>query len=377
MGKRKLFLALTLFAAVLVAGYAAVAQKPAPTDAPPAAAVPAPPRAAVLEFLPGDLYQVEARTLERTLPLTGTLAPLTEATLKAKVAGELVEIAAREGEAVREGQVLARIDATELRARVAAREADVAAARAQLVWAQKNRATQKALLEKQFISQNAYDNVESNYRVAVAKLRAAEADLVVARKSLGDSVLVAPFSGVVAERFAKPGERIALDARVISIVDLSRLELEAAVPSSEIAKVQVGQKLEFRVDGFAERPFVGRIERINPATVAGSRSINVYAVIDNPEGLLRAGVFAQGTASLERIADGLFIPASAVRGEAGKPFVYVLVDRRVVRRRPVKIGVPDGAGWVQVLDGLAPGERIVRSNLGALHEGAAARIAGG
>lgn len=367
MRKGKALVAVALFATVLVAGYAAVAQKPAPTDAP---------RAAILEFLPGDLYTVEARTLERTLPLTGTLAPLTEATLKAKVAGELVEVTAREGEAVRQGQVLARIDPTEVRARVAAREADVAAARAQRVWAEKNRATQKALLEKQFISQNAYDNVESNYRVAVAKLRAAEADLVVARKALGDSVLVAPFSGVVAERFAKPGERIALDARVISMVDLSHLELEAPVPASEIAKVHIDQKLEFRVDGFGKRPFVGRIERINPTTVAGSRSINVYAVIDNPEGALRAGMFAQGTARLERIADGLFIPASALRDEAGQPFVYALVDGRVVRR-PVKTGAPDAGGWVQVLDGLTAGERIVRANLGALREGAAARVSGG
>lgn len=367
MGKRKFVLAIGLFAAVLVAGYAAVAQRPAPADAPPAATV--------LEFLAGDLYTVEARTLERTLPLTGTLSPLTAATLKAKVAGELVEVSAREGEAVRQGQTLARIDPTEVRARVAAREADVAAARAQRVWAEKNRATQRALLDKQFISQNAYDNVESNYRVAVAKLRAAEADLVVARKSLGDSVLVAPFSGVVAERFAMPGERIALDAKVIGIVDLSRMELEAAVPASEIAKVHVDQMLEFRVDGFGERAFVGRIERINPGTVAGSRSINVYAVIDNPEGLLRAGMFAQGTASLERVADGLFVPASAVREEAAGRFVYALADGRVVRR-PVKTGAADAAGWVQVLEGLASGERIVRANLGALREGAVARIAG-
>ena len=151
--------------------------------------------------------------------------------------------------------------------------------------------------------------------------------------------------------------------------------LEAAVPASEIARVQVGQKLEFRVDGFGERPFVGRIERINPATVAGSRSINVYAVIDNADGVLRAGMFAQGAASLERIAGALFVPASALRDEGGKRFVYALSGGRVVRR-PVKIGAPDPAGWVQVREGLAAGERIVRNNLGALREGASARVAG-
>ena len=366
MGKRKTLLAVVLFAAVLVAGYAAVAQKPsAPGRAPAAPA---------MEFLPADLYTVEPKTLERTLPVTGTLSPVTEATLKAKVAGELVEVSVREGEAVRAGQVVARIDQTEVRARVAAREADVEAARAQLVWAEKNRAMQRALLEKRFISQNAFDNVDSNYEVAAAKLRAAQAELVVARKSLGDSVLAAPFAGVVAERYAKPGERIAVDAKLLSIVDLSRLELEAAVPAAEIGQVRVGQRIEFRIDGFGDKPFVGRIGRINPTTVAGSRSINVYAVIENPDGVLRAGMFAQGAASIEKTSDALLVPASAVRNEAGGTFVYAVLDGRVARK-PVKTGVADAAGWVQVFDGLRAGERIVRNNLGALREGVAARIA--
>jgi membrane fusion protein, multidrug efflux system len=102
----------------------------------------------------------------------------------------------------------------------------------------------------------------------------------------------------------------------------------------------------------------------------------VYAVIDNPEGVLRAGMFAQGAASLEKISDGVFIPASAVRDEAGQAFVYALAAGRVARR-PVQIGAPDAAGWVQVLSGVQSGERIVRHNLGVLREGAVARPPGG
>ena len=172
-----------------VGGYAAVRGKRA--EHKPAAATP------VAEFLQNDLVIVEPGALERTLPLTGSLAPLTEATVKAKVAGELVAVNVREGENVKQGQVLAKIDLTEVEAKVAARQADVEAAKAQLVWAEKNRGTQKALLDKSFISQNAFDNIQSNYDVAAAKLRAADADLVVAQKSLGDAVLVAPFSGIV------------------------------------------------------------------------------------------------------------------------------------------------------------------------------------
>lgn len=364
---KKIQIALAAAALVALGGFAALRGKP--SDAGPAA-----PRAPELEFTPADLYLVEPARLERSLPLTGTLVPLTEATVKAKVAGELVEVPVREGQSVQRGQVLARIDPTEVQARVAAREADVAAARAQLVWAEKNRATQQALLEKRFISQNAFDNVQSNHDVAAARLRAAEADLVVARKSLGDSVLVAPFAGIVAERHAQPGERVALDAKLITVVDLARMELEAALPAAAVGQAKIGQTVAFRVDGFGEREFTGRIERINPATTAGSRSVSVYAVIDNPDGLLRKGSFAQGALLLGQAEQALLVPASAVREEAGTSYVYALVDG-VVRRKAVRIGAADAAGKVQVLEGLSSGERIVRTNLGALREGAVARLA--
>jgi membrane fusion protein (multidrug efflux system) len=198
---------------------------------------------------------------------------------------------------------------------------------------------------------------------------------VVAQKALGDSVLLAPFDGIVSLRHAQAGERVALDAKVVSVVDLSRLQLEAAVPASEIGRLQVGQPVAFRVDGFGVQSFAGRIDRISPATVSGSRSINVYAVIDNPQGVLRSGLFAQGAVSLERIEGALVVPASAVREELGRNTVYALVDG-AVRRRAVTIGPADAADRVQVLEGLAPGDRIVRANLGTLREGIAARLAG-
>ncbi len=329
----------------------------------------------VTEFLQDDLYIVAPRNLDRVLPLTGSLAPLTEATVKAKVAGELVAVTVREGESVKQGQILARIDLTEVQARVAAREADVAAAKAQLVWAEKNRGQQKALLDKAFISQSAFDNIQSNHDVAAARLRAADAELVVARKSQGDAVLVAPFSGIVSLRHAQPGERVALDAKVVSIVDLSRLQLEAPVPPAAIGQVRVGQTMNFRVEGFGEREFAGRIERINPAATAGSRSISVYAVIDNREGLLRGGMFAQGALTLSSVDGALAVPASAVREEIGQTFVYVIEDG-LVKKRNVKVGPPDAAGRVQVLEGLSAGDQIVRVNLGSLREGVTARLSG-
>ena len=365
----KLAVFTAFFAALAYGGYAAIRGKPSAPK--PAATAESP----VAEFLQDDLVIVEPAVLDRTLPLTGSLAPFNEATVKAKVAGELVAVAVREGERVKQGQVLARVDITDVQARVAARQADVEAAKAQQVWAEKNRDQQKALLDKSFISQSAFDNIQSNYDVAAAKLRAAEAELVVARKALGDAVLVAPFSGMVSYRYAQPGERVALDARVVSVVDLSRLQLEAAVLPAAIGQVRVGQPISFRVEGFGTRAFEGRIERINPSANTGSRSIAVYAVIDNRDAVLRGGMFAQGMLTLSRVENALAVPASAVRESIGQTYVYSIVDG-LVKRRNVKVGAADAAGRMQVLEGLAAGDRIVRVNLGSLREGMAARLYG-
>ncbi len=353
---------------VVLAAAAAIGVRGRAPEAQPAALLP------VLEFLPQDLYTVQPLRLERTLPITGTLVPRAEATVKARVAGELAEYSVREGEAVKQGQALGRIDAADLQSRVNARAADLQAARAQVVLAEKNRATQQALLAQRFISQNAFDSTQSGYDVALARQAAAESELALARKSLADTRLEAPLSGIVAERIAQPGERIAVDGRVLRIVDISRLELEAAVPASDIPLVRKGQRVALRVDGFGAREFAGQIERINPGTVAGARAVTVYAVIGNADGALRGGMFVQGALNLDTADAVLAIPVSAVREELGMTYVYVL-DAGVVRRKTVRTGAADAAGRVQVLSGIGAGERIVKANLGNLREGARARVA--
>lgn len=361
---------LRLVAAVLALFVAAGAGAFALSRAQPAA--PARMPEPVIEFDAADVTEIQARPLARTLPITGTLRPYAEAAVKAKVPGEIMQLTVREGDAVRAGQMIGRIDTTETSAQLAEREADREAARAQYEVASKNLETQRALLARKFISQTAFDSTQGNYQVAAAKLKAAQAGVQVAAKLMRDTALVAPMNGIVSARNAQRGERVGVDARVVTVVDVSRLELSAALPASEIAAVQVGQEIEFRVSGFDDRIFRGRIDRINPTASAGSRSIELYGVIDNRDGLLRGGMFAEGRLIVGRRDEAVVIPAAAVREERGERFVYVLDNGRVARRG-VTLGIHAG-DEVQVLSGLQAGEHVVRHNLGTLTEGAQVRI---
>lgn len=336
---------------------------------------------AVLEFGAGDLLQLAPGSIERGIPLTGTLRAREQTLVRAKLAGELVELTVREGTAVRAGQHIARIDPADFEARVREREAQRRSAEAQLEQARRTFENNRQLLEKGFISQNAFDNAQSGLQVAVANRDAALAQLAQARKALADTAVTAPMDGMVAERFAQVGEKVSPDTRIVSIVDLSRMEIEAPVPASEIARVRIGQPVSLRIEGI-EAAQTGEVLRIAPSTAAGTRSVPVYIGLDNRDPRIRAGLFAHGTLSVERRSDVLVVPTASVRDAAGRSFVY-LVAEGVLREQAVTLGLRDPAapaangstGIVEVTDGLQAGDTIVGVNLGTLRAGSRVRVA--
>jgi RND family efflux transporter MFP subunit len=340
-----------------------------PATPPPSAAV------RVMELAPMDVGEVLRGPLEQSIPLSGTLQPYARTVVKSKVAGEVRDVRVREGTTVRRGDVLAELDDTELRARVAEKRAALEAARAQLDLARKNWAMNEQLLEQKFISRNAADTVANGVEVARANMGVAEAQLELARKALSDARVVAPMSGIVAERFSLPGEKVPVDARIVSLVDLSRLELEADVPASDIGLVAVGAAVTFRIEGLPDRAFEGRVERINPTADERSRTVKVYAVLSNADGQLRGGMFAKGQLAAGTVAAATLAPIAAVREEGTDVFVYTVAGE-TVERRAVRLGVRDpGRGVVQVLEGLEPGARVLNANLGNVRPGDRVRVA--
>jgi len=325
-----------------------------------------------LEFAPGDVAVVAVQALLQGISISGSLSPVTQATVKSTVGGEVRRVLVREGEAVRQGAVLAEIDGTEARTRLEAALADQAERRARLDIAARNRDTNQGLLKQNFISQNAFDQLQSTYQASQAAVQWADAQVKLARQATADTMVRAPMAGTVARRLVNGGERVGVDAPLLQLVDLSRLELEANVPASDVARITVGQLVSFSVDGFGDRQFEGKVARINPLAEAGTRSFKLFVTVPNGDASLRGGMFAQGMVTVSQSKAVPVLPMSAVFEEAGQAYVFSVESGKLVKRA-LKLGLKDEAGGlVEVVDGVGAGTSVVRIRMNGLKAGAPA-----
>ncbi|APV49959.1 hypothetical protein BWI17_09830 [Betaproteobacteria bacterium GR16-43] len=313
----------------------------------------------VFEFAPGDLAEMRRVPLGRQIPVSGSMKPLLQATVRSKVPAEVARVHVQEGDRIVAGAPLVSLDTADLKARYDAQAAAVAEAKARLDLAKKNQANNKALLEKSFISQNAYDGVINTVQVAEANLQSAEAQATIAQRALADAQVKAPFSGVVAKRWVNVGDKVTSDMPVAHVVDLGRMELEAQIPVGEIPFVHVGQEIAFTVDGFAGRKFNGKVERVNPSVEAGSRSIMVFVTLPNADASLKGGMFANGVLATAAGTEVNVIPITAVLEEGGQSFVHVVKGGKVERRSVVVGQRSIEKGLVVVKEGLETGVPVV------------------
>ncbi len=326
------------------------------------------------ELSSSDVITVQAGDIGQALRANGTLRAIQQSSVRAKVSGEIIEVNVREGQKVSAGEVLARIDDSEYVARVKDRKAALEAGRAQATFAESTRSKSEELLQKKFISSQAYDNTKSAASVASSQVQSLEAQLTLAEKALNDTVVRAPISGWLSERAVQRGDKASVDGKLFTIVDLSRLELEALVPANEVARVAVGQVFTTSVEGFADKHFIGRVARIGAQAASGSRTVTIYIEIANPDAALKAGLFAEGTLSLGRSKARALVPITALHSEAGVNYVYA-IDANRIKRIAVEVGTrSEGDGVVDILKGLDAGMRVVAVDLGPLRDGANATV---
>lgn len=325
---------------------------------------------APLQLAADEVVRVQRRTLSLGVPVSGALRAVDSAMVKARTGGELQGLTVREGDRVKAGQEIAHIDPTEARARLRQAQQQADAAKAQVDINQRQYDNNRALVAQGFISSTALVTSQASLDSAQSNHQAALSAADVARKALDDTVLRSPISGWVAQRLAQPGERVAVDARIIEVVDLSRLELEALLTPVDSVAVRVGQKALLTVEGLAE-PVSATVARINPSAQAGSRTVPVYLRVDAAQGAtpLRQGLFVQGVLDTGR-AEMLAVPLDAVRTDKPVPYVQTLKDGRVVYAE-VKTGqraVVDGQTLVAV-QGVPEGTAIIAGRMGQLREG--------
>ena len=331
--------------------------------------------APAIELATTDLARASQIELTQILAITGSLKAVQSAVVKAKVAGELKSLLVREGDRVKAGQVIGQIDTTENQWRLRQAEDQALAAQSQLDIAQKTLDNNKALVNQGFISRNALDNSVSSASGANASLQAARAAAEIARKGVQDGTIRAPIAGLVAQRLVQPGERVGVDARIVEIVDLGRLELEASVAPEDVVQLRVGQVAQVQIDGLAE-PVQARVVRINPSAQTGTRSVLAYLELASGTGSagLRQGLFARASIELQR-KPALVVPATALRFDQARPYVLAVAGGKAVAqsvttgsRGEVMIdGKSENA--VELTSGVDAGTTLLRDTVGTLREG--------
>lgn len=320
-----------------------------------------------------DLVQVKALELTQNVLISGPVKAVSTAWVKARVPGELQNLTVREGDSVRAGQVLAHIDPTESNARVRQARQQAASAQAQVDIAQRSFDNNRALVAQGFISSTALETSQASLAAAKANFAAAQSGADLAAKGLDDTVLRAPIAGQISQRLVQSGERVAVDTRVVEVIDNRQLELEASLNAADSLKVKVGQSALLTLDGTGQT-FNASVVRINPVAAASSRAVLAYLRLV-PGANLRHGLFAQGALHVGTV-NTLALPLSAVRTDKPQAYVQRVHDNQV-QHVDVTLGPRgDAAGLSMVaVAGVPEGSVVIDGTVGSLRPGSLVKTA--
>ena len=360
--QRKLFL-LILLLALLPAG-CRKGDKEAAENTPP------PP----IVLGPEDVAVVVNAPLQSGPALTGTLAAEEQATVRAQIAGSVLEAFAEPGQTVRRGQLLARLDATSLSDALNSARAAVTNAQNNVQVAEREAERQRVLVQAGAVAARNLETSAQSVIAAQAALSQARSQLSNAQKQLGYTRVTAPFSGVVSEKRTSGGDVVQPGTELYTVVDPSILELEAAVPAEQIGSLGVGVPVEFTVNGYEGRAFRGQITRINPAVDPATRQVRVYAEIPNPGNDLVSGLYAEGRVESES-RTALSLPSGAIDRRMPKPAVMRVREGKVERVEVVLGLVDDRDQRVEVRRGVAAGDVVLLGASQELQPGTAVKLA--
>ncbi len=327
----------------------------------------------VLEFTTSEVVRPAVSRMPLAVEFSGPLVAPRTAIVRAKAAGTLLTLDVAEGHRVKAGQVIGQIDLADLQSRVAERSAMVESAQANLAEAERQHTANVGLAAQNFISATALQSSQAKLDAARAQLKSMQAQLAASRINVREATLAVPISGIVGKRHVVPGEKVSAEQPIVTVVDLSTLELAGSVGTQEVSLLAPGQAVEVRVEG-QDEAVPGRIDRIAPAAEAGTRAIGVVVVLANRDERFRAGQYAQASARLADTRARLNVPVTAVGQASGQDFVWVLEKGTLVRRIIITGRRDPASGRVEVTRGLDADARILSMRFDNLKEGAAARV---
>ncbi len=326
-----------------------------------------------LEFQAGEVIKPTMAPMPGLIEFSGPLVAPNTVIVRAKASGSLDRLTVGEGSRVKAGQSLGQLDLEELRHKVAERNASVESARAMYEQSERQYKANQGLASQNFIAPTALDNSRAQLESARGQMLSAQAQLGTSEVLLRQAALISPIDGIVAKRHTLPGEKVAAEQQVLTIVDLSKLELAGLVGTHEVGKLSPGMTVQVKVEG-SDEPVTARIARIAPAAEPGTRSIGVTLTLDNTGERFRAGQYAVARVELPDDKPRLTVPTTAVGAVSGQEHVW-LIEKGMLVRRIVTTGRRDPReGRVEILAGVTPQSQVLGARFDNLKEGERAEI---
>ena len=326
-------------------------------------------RPTLIQIAPFEVTTLALAPLQDTLKVTGSLAPVRQVHLSSEVTGRILEVSARAGDRVAQGDVLVRFDTETLESQLAQARSNAEATRVQLEQARSVLERTRNLVDRGLSATTNLEQAQSSLDQLTASLAAQETLVANAELARDRATVRAPFDGFVSERSVDPGAFVGSGTPLLSVVDLTSLEVEATAPITASPQLKPGQQVAVTVEGFGERRFPGSVDRLGPVAIEGSRMLPVYVALTNDSGELRGGMFASGRIVLAEKPEGLGLPAAALRQDSAGDYVLVLEGGLATRRAVSLARSWDGGAVLEVDTGLAPGDVVVSEPLPELKPG--------
>ena len=321
-----------------------------------------------MQVNPFEYATVAPQVLQRIVRVTGTLQPAQQAQIASQTSGRVEAVTLRPGDRVMAGDVLVQLDVERLRLDLDLQRSNAAATQSQLTLAEGQFERVQALVERGVATTSDLDQARTTLEGLRANISALADQVTGAELSLRQATVTAPFSGILSARDVEPGQFVAMGAPLVSIVDLSSVELVAQAPVSSGALIAPGQAVAVTVDGLPGRSFAGEVVRINPIATEGARTIPIYIALDNADATLLGGMFATGEIVVAEARDAIAVPSEAIREDREGLHVLTIADG-VLERRAVSPGDTWRGDLVQLAGGLAPGDTVITAALPELSPG--------